>query len=62
MRRTSILLLRLFRKWVVPTRLKKESENNNALHVEENLPWMNDMVIDFASSDMFGDSVISILS
>ena len=33
----------------------KEQVNNNTLHVEENLPSTDNMLIDFGSGDMFGD-------
>ena len=33
----------------------KESKNNSALNIEENLPSMDNMLLDFESGDMFGD-------
>ena len=33
----------------------KEQVNNNSLNIEENLPSMDNMLIDFGSRDMFGD-------
>ena len=33
----------------------KEPVNNNAFNIQENLPSIDDMLLDFASRDMFGD-------
>jgi len=33
----------------------KEQVNNNSLNIEENLPSMDNMLLDFGSRDMFGD-------
>ena len=51
---TSILHPKLSRKGCSHQK-PKEQVNNNTLHVEENLPSTNNMLIDFGSGDMLGD-------
>jgi hypothetical protein len=55
MRHTSILHLRLSRKEGCSNQAPKEQVNNNSLNIEENIPSMDNMLLDFGSRDMFGD-------